>query len=131
MRSLLAILVLTGCDFASETPTDIAKRSDFVVLANVDTNSGAVLYRMERLISGRSGATFPIASNGVLPGPKPQIEPNHSYGEQALVFLSARDGRLRETMSQVFIKGRAVGTDEPLEVIIGKVKSASESGARK
>ena len=124
----MAVLLLASCTKeASPSITEVAKNSDFIVLAFVDTNSGSAVYRFDHLISSRTGSSFSIASNTALPGSSLPIRPGYSYGEQALVFFTGdpAHGTLQHKLSLYFYHGRA--DNESLNEVIDRVKVAVSS----
>jgi hypothetical protein len=83
------ILVTTSCDRLFRISTqELTNRSDYIVLARVETNSGYVVNRYDRLIISKLSSPISIASNSILPGLHEQLAPGYSYGDQAIVFLS-------------------------------------------
>jgi hypothetical protein len=125
INSAIGLVSLTSCSKESKAPVaDLARKSDFVALASVGTNSGRIVYRLEKLLNSRTGLNFQVANNAVLPGASLPLRAGYFYGERAIVFLNKDpvDGTLHHRFSLYFHNGRA--DDETLDQVIAKIKGA-------
>jgi len=93
---VLLVLALISCSEQS-IPQQVkaeAKRSDAVWLCDVDTTGSAVRYRSKRILTMKVTA-IQFAVGQILPVSGPAIQSGTRYGDEALVFLSARQGTSR------------------------------------
>ena len=78
--------LIFGCAPEELNIADGVRDSDVVVLCRVETNTGFVVHRIEKVIATRLSEDA-VATNSIVPGPSFRARADTHYGNNALSFL--------------------------------------------